>query len=133
VHTIVYHQPAATLRHMLDDVGLRASRRPLCPMPAIEPQLDYARELGLQYMVAMLRPNPQTLDEYRTNRRSAESQTGSLVHDHGMKFALLFHNHELKPQDGTSGFRRTHEAHRSSSRLSLRSICIGSCRQVWRR
>jgi sugar phosphate isomerase/epimerase len=102
LHSIVYHQPAATLRHMLDDAGLHAPAGHF-PLASIEAQLDYARELGLEYMVAMLRPNPQTLEEYRSIAAQL-NHAGSLVRDQGMKFALLFHNHELKPQDGSSGF-----------------------------
>jgi sugar phosphate isomerase/epimerase len=102
LHTIVYNHPAATLRHMLEDAGLRSPAGHFS-LSAIEPQINYARELGLEYMVAMLRPNPQTLDEYKQIAGQL-NQTGSFVHDHGMKFALLFHNHELKPQDGSSGF-----------------------------
>jgi sugar phosphate isomerase/epimerase len=102
LHSIVYHHPAATLRHMLEDAGLHSPAGHFT-LSAIETQIDYARELGLEYMVAMVRPNPQTLDEYKLIAGQL-NQTGTLVHNHGMKFALLFHNHELKPQDGSSGF-----------------------------
>jgi sugar phosphate isomerase/epimerase len=102
LHSIVYHQSAATLRHMLEDADLRAPAGHFS-LAAIETQIDYARELGLEYMVAMLRPSPQTLDEYKQIAGQL-NQTGTLVRSHGMKFALLFHNHELKPQDGSSGF-----------------------------
>jgi sugar phosphate isomerase/epimerase len=102
LHSIVYHHPAATLRRMVEDAGLRAPAGHFS-FSSIETQLEYARELGLQYMVAMLRPSPQTLDEYKLIAGQL-NHAGSIVRNHGMKFALLFHNHELKPQDGSSGF-----------------------------
>jgi len=102
LHSIVYHHPAATLRRMVEDAGLRAPAGHFS-FSSIETQLEYARELGLQYMVAMLRPSPQTLDEYKLIAGQLNHE-GSIVRNHGMKFALLFHNHELKPQDGSSGF-----------------------------
>jgi sugar phosphate isomerase/epimerase len=102
LHSIVYQQPAATLRRMVEDAGLHAPAGHFS-LSTIETQIDYARDLGLEYMVAMLRPNPQTLDDYKLVA-SQLNHAGSIVHSHGMKFAWLFHNHELKPQDGSSGF-----------------------------
>jgi sugar phosphate isomerase/epimerase len=102
LHSIVYHHPAATLRRMIEDAGLHAPAGHF-PLADIEANLDYARELGLSYMVAMLRPRLHTLDEYR---RIADrlNEAGRRAGSHGIPFALLFHNHELLPQDGSSGF-----------------------------
>ena len=102
LHSIVYHHPAATLRRMIEDAGLRAPAGHF-PLADIEANLDYARELGLAYMVAMLRPRPQTLEDYRLTAARL-NEAGRLAGSHGMTFALLFHNHELLPQDGSSGF-----------------------------
>jgi sugar phosphate isomerase/epimerase len=102
LHAIVYHHPAATLRHMIEDAGLRAPAGHFS-LSAIQTNLDYARELGLAYMVAMLRPSPQTLEEYRLIADQL-NQAGRSAGSNGMKFALLFHNHELLPQNGSSGF-----------------------------
>ena len=102
LHPIVYSHPAATLLHMIEDAGLRAPAGHFS-LSSIESSLDYARELGMAYMVAMLRPSPQTLDEYRLAAGQL-NQAGRIVHSNGMTFALLFHNHELMPQDGSSGF-----------------------------
>jgi sugar phosphate isomerase/epimerase len=102
LHPIVYHHPAAMLRHMIEDAGLRAPAGHFS-LSSIETSLDYARELGLAYMVAMLRPSPQTLDEYRLLADQL-NQAGRSARSNGMIFALLFHNHELMPQDGSSGF-----------------------------
>jgi sugar phosphate isomerase/epimerase len=102
LHAIVYHHAAATLRHMIEDAGLHAPAGHFS-LADIEANLDYARELGLAYMVAMLRPRPQTLDEYRLIADRL-NEAGSGAGSQGITFALLFHNHELLPQDGSSGF-----------------------------
>jgi sugar phosphate isomerase/epimerase len=103
LHSAVYSHPAATLRQMIEDAGLHAPAGHFA-ISDIETKLDYARELGLQYMVAMLpRPSPETLDQYRTVATQL-NQVGASVRNHGMQFALLFHNHELMPQNGSSGF-----------------------------
>jgi sugar phosphate isomerase/epimerase len=102
LHAIVYHYPAATLRRMIEDAGLRAPAGHFS-LAGIESKVDYARELGLEYMVAMLRPHPQSLNEYRLIANQL-NQAGRAAASYGMKFTLLFHNHELLPQDGSSGF-----------------------------
>lgn len=102
LHAIVYHYPAATLRHMIEDAGLRAPAGHFS-LTDIETNLDYAHELGLEFMVAMLRPKPQTLAEYRLKAEQL-NEAARRADSHGIKFALLFHNHELLPQNGSSGF-----------------------------
>lgn len=103
LQSAVYHYPAATLRQMVVDAGLHAHAGHFV-LSTLETKLDYARELGLKYMVAMLpRPNPESLDQYRAVAGQL-NQAGASVRSHGMEFALLFHNHELLPQDGSSGF-----------------------------
>jgi sugar phosphate isomerase/epimerase len=102
LHAIVYHHPAATLRQMIEDAGLRATAGHFS-LPDLETRLDYARDLDLKYVVAMLRPRLQTLEEYRLTADRL-NEAGRQVGSHGMRFALLFHNHELLPQQGSSGF-----------------------------
>ncbi len=102
LHAIVYHHPAATLRQMVEDAGLSAPAGHFS-LPDLEAKLDYARDLGLQYVVAMLRPRLQTLEEYRL-AADRLNDAGRKVDSHGMRFALLFHNHELLPQQDSSGF-----------------------------
>jgi sugar phosphate isomerase/epimerase len=101
LHAVAYNHPAPTLRRMIEDAGLKAPAGHFS-LSGIESKIDYARELGLTYMIAMLRPNPQTLDDYR---RTADqlNQVGRSCSDHGIRFGLLFHNHEVMPQDGSSG------------------------------
>lgn len=87
---------------MVEDAGLRAPAGHFS-LPDLETKLDYARDLGLKYVVAMLRPRLQTLEEYRLIADRL-NEAGRQVGSHGMRFALLFHNHELLPQQGSSGF-----------------------------
>jgi sugar phosphate isomerase/epimerase len=116
LHAIVYHHPAATLRRMIEDAGLRAPAGHFS-LAGIETKADYARELGLEYMVAMLRPRPQSLDEYRLIADQL-NQAGRTIAGYGMTFALLFHNHELLPQEESSGFAELME-HTDPALVSL--------------
>jgi sugar phosphate isomerase/epimerase len=103
LHSIVYDRPAAALRRMIEDAGLKSSAGHFA-YPITEPDIEYASELGLKYMVAMLpRPGPVSLDDYRAIAPRL-NEIGSSVRRQGMEFALLFHNVQLLPQDGSSGF-----------------------------
>jgi sugar phosphate isomerase/epimerase len=103
LHSIVYEHGAATLRKMIEDAGLRAPAGHFALLD-IERNIEFAQELGLAYMVAMLpRPRPESLDQYRSIAARL-NEAGASVRSHGLQFALLFHNHELKPQQGSSGF-----------------------------
>lgn len=103
LQSVVYSHPAATLRQMIEDAGLHTPAGHFA-LSDIEAKLDYARELGLQYMVAMLpRPRLASLDQFRAIAAQL-NQIGANVRSHGMEFALLFHNSELMPQDNRSGF-----------------------------
>jgi sugar phosphate isomerase/epimerase len=103
LHSMVYDHPATTLRRMIEDAGLRSPAAHFS-LVDIEKSIDYARDLGLAYMVAMLpRPRPESLQQYRAIAARL-NEAGASVRSHGMEFALLFHNHELMPQQGSSGF-----------------------------
>ncbi|MEO6804373.1 MAG: sugar phosphate isomerase/epimerase [Granulicella sp.] len=103
LYATVYHYPAATLRQMVADAGLHAPAGHFV-LSTLETKLDYARELGLKYIVAMLpRPSPESLDQYRVVAAQL-NKVGTSVREHGMEFASLFHNHEFLPQNGSSGF-----------------------------
>jgi sugar phosphate isomerase/epimerase len=103
LHPLAFTQPAATLRQMITNAGLAA---PATHMSAadLDTRLDYARRLGVHYLVTMLpNPRPVSLDDYRAvaarfNRWSAT------IRDQGMELAFLCHAHEFLPQDGSSGF-----------------------------
>ncbi len=103
LHSMVYDHPAETLRRMIEDAGLRAPAGHFA-LADIEKNLEFAGELGLAYMVAMLpRPRPESLHQYRAIATRL-NEAGGNVRSRGMQFALLFHNRELMPQQGSSGF-----------------------------
>jgi sugar phosphate isomerase/epimerase len=103
LQSVVYNHPAAVLRQVIADAGLHTCAGHFS-LSSIETNLDYARELGLTYMVVMLpRPSPESLDQYRSIAARL-NQAASSVRNHGMEFVLLFHNHELMPQGESSGF-----------------------------
>jgi sugar phosphate isomerase/epimerase len=103
LQSVVYSHPAATLRHIIEDAGLHTPAGHF-PLSSIETTLDYARELGLAYMVAMLpRPGPQSLDQFRATAAQL-NKVGASIRSQGMEFVFLFHNHELMPQEDSSGF-----------------------------
>jgi len=117
LHSSVFHYPAAALRRMIEDAGLRAPAAHFA-LSGMEANLDYARELGLTYMVVMLpRPGPQSLDQFHA-AADRLNEAGAQVRSHGMRLSLLFHNRELMPQEGSSGFRELVK-HTDPANLSL--------------
>jgi sugar phosphate isomerase/epimerase len=70
----------------------------------LDTRLDYARQLGVSYIVTMLPgPRPVSLDDYRAVA-TRFNQWGTTVRDQGMQLAFLCHGHEFLPQDNSSGF-----------------------------
>ena len=103
LHPLAFTQPAATLRQMVADAGLTA---PATHMSAadLDTRLDYARQLGVSYIVTMLpNPRPVSLDDYRAVA-TRFNRWGAIVRDQGMELAFLCHGHEFLPQDNSSGF-----------------------------
>lgn len=103
LQSVIYKHPANELRRMVEDAGLHAPAGHFA-LAEIASRIDYAKQLGLEYMVAMLpRPVPKTLDEYRAVAAEFQ-QAGERIHAAGMQFAYLFHNQDFQPQDGSTGF-----------------------------
>ena len=103
LHPLAFTQPAATLRQIVANAGLTA---PATHMSAadLDTRLDYARQLGVNYIVTMLpNPRPVSLDDYRAVA-TRFNQWGTTLHDQGMQLAFLCHGHEFLPQDNSSGF-----------------------------
>ncbi len=103
LHPLAFTQPAATLRQIVADAGLTA---PATHMSAadLDNRLDYARQLGVSYIVTMLpNPRPVSLDDYRAVA-TRFNQWGATVRAQGMQLAFLCHGHEFLPQDNSSGF-----------------------------
>lgn len=102
LNQLAFTQPASTLRKMIEDAGLSSPSSHISGDPA--PRLDYARQLGLKYIVTMLpNPKPTSLDDYRAVAAKFNLWAAS-VRDQGMQYVFLSHGHEFLPQEGSTGF-----------------------------
>ena len=102
LNQLAFTQPAATLRKMIEDAGLASPSSHISGDPT--PRLDYARQLGLKYIVTMLpNPKPTSLDDYRAVAAKF-NLWGASVRDQGMQYVFLSHGHEFLPQEGSTGF-----------------------------
>lgn len=100
----VYTHPAAQLRRMLSDAGLRAPSGHF-NYDGLAGKLDYAQELGLQYVICPMLPNNMrsTADDFK---RAANqfNQWGEQVQSKGMQFGFHNHNYEFNPIGQGTGF-----------------------------
>jgi hypothetical protein len=87
---------------MIEDAGLASPSSHISSDP--QPRLDYARQLGLKYIVTMLpNPKPISLDDYRAVAANF-NRWGASIRDQGMQYVFLSHGHEFLPQKGSTGF-----------------------------
>jgi sugar phosphate isomerase/epimerase len=103
LHPLIFAESAATLRQTIADAGLNV---PSTHMSAadLDNKLDYARQLGVHFIVTMLpSPRPVSLDDYRAVA-SRFNRWAIALRDQGMQFAYLCHSHEFLPQERSSGF-----------------------------
>jgi sugar phosphate isomerase/epimerase len=100
----VYTRPASELRRLISDHGLSAPSGHL-NYEGLASKLDYARELGLQWVVCPMLPKSMwnSLDGFK---QAAEqfNKWGEQVQSRGMKFAFHNHNYEFKKFGNTTGF-----------------------------
>jgi sugar phosphate isomerase/epimerase len=105
LHPLIFTQPATTLRKMIADTGLAV---PSTHMSAadLDSRIDYARQLGVKYVVTMLpNPKPESLEDYRPVATRFNAW-GKSLHEQNLQLAYLCHNHEFLPQAGSSGFEQ---------------------------
>ncbi len=100
----VYTHPAAELKRMIEDCGLRVPSGHF-NYDGLEGKLDYAKTLGLEYVICpMLPPEMQTsLDGFK---RAAEqfNKWGEQIRRIGMRFGFHTHNYEFRRFGDTTGF-----------------------------
>ena len=100
----VYQHPAKELRRMLDDHGLRAPSGHF-DYEGLGSKLDYAQELGVQYVVCPMLPRTMwnSLEDFK---RAAEqfNRWAEEVHRRGMTFGFHNHNYEFRSFGDTTGF-----------------------------
>jgi sugar phosphate isomerase/epimerase len=104
LYPIAYNHSAAELRSIVKDSGL-VSDSGHFDYGNLESKIDYARQLGLKYMVCSILPknlwgSPEGFHEAAVNL----NKWGKQVRDAGMQLAFHNHDYEFKPMNGTTGF-----------------------------
>ena len=101
----VYSHPASELRQMIVDAGLHAPSGHF-DYDGLADKFDYAKELGVEYMVCPMLPENMwnSLDDYK---RAADqfNEWGARAKSNGMRFAFHNHNYEFQRFGQTTGFQ----------------------------
>jgi sugar phosphate isomerase/epimerase len=100
----VYSHPAAELKKMLSDSGLRA-RSGHFDYDGLAGKLDYARELGLDYVICPMLPK-QMWTSADGFKQAAEqfNRWGEEAQKRDLKFGFHNHNYEFAKLADTNGF-----------------------------
>jgi sugar phosphate isomerase/epimerase len=100
----LYSRPAKQLKKMLEDHGLSAPSGHL-DYEQFESKLEYARDLGLRYVVCPMLPRKMwnSLDDFK---RAADqfNAWGEKAKALGMRFGFHNHNYEFRMLGDTTGF-----------------------------
>src|SRR6516164_5234926 len=100
----VYSHPAAELRRMVADNGLRAPSGHF-NYDGLAGKLDYAKELGVQYVICPMLPKDMwnSADGFR---KAADqfNRWGEQVHGMGMQFGFHNHNYEFQKFGNLTGY-----------------------------
>jgi sugar phosphate isomerase/epimerase len=101
----VYTHPAKELRQIIDDAGLSVPSGHF-DYDGFAGKLDYAKQLGLNWMVCPMLPKSQwaTIDGFRTAAKQF-NEWGKQVADLGMRFAFHNHDYEFKPYGDKTGYQ----------------------------
>jgi len=101
----VYDHPAAELKAMIESHGLKAPSGHF-DYATIADKVDYAKTLGLEYMVCPAIPKDlwDTSDGFK-KAAAHLNEASTKISAAGMKLGYHAHNYEYKPlPDGTTGF-----------------------------
>lgn len=100
----VYTHPAAELRRMITDHGLRVPSGHF-DYDGLDAKIDYAKTLGVEYMICPMLPEKmwRELDGFR---RAADQLNiwGEKVRQAGMRLGFHNHNYEFRRFGDTTGF-----------------------------
>ena len=100
----IYRHPAAELRRMINDHGLKAPSGHF-NYHGLESKFDYAKSLGVEYVICPMLPENMwfTLDGYK---RAADQFNiwGEKIRQAGMQFGFHNHNYEFRRFGDTTGF-----------------------------
>jgi sugar phosphate isomerase/epimerase len=100
----VYTHPAPELRRMIADHGLRVPSGHF-DYAGLESKIDYAKELGVQYMICPMLPKDlwTSLDGFK--KAAAQfNVVGEKIQKAGMQFGFHNHNYEFRRFGDTTGF-----------------------------
>ncbi len=100
LYPVVYDHPAPELKKMVDDSGLGVVAAHF-DYAGFEDRIEYAKQLGLKYMVCPMLPKEQWTSTAGFEKAATDFNAWGLkVSQAGMKF--VFHNHcyEFKVQEG---------------------------------
>jgi len=101
---IAYTHSAPELRRIVEDAGLGAVSGHF-DYDGFESKIDYAKQLGLKFMVCPMLPLSQWNSVEGFRKGAADFNAwGKLVKAAGMEFVFHNHNYEFKPMDGSTGF-----------------------------
>jgi sugar phosphate isomerase/epimerase len=104
LYPIVYTHPAPELRRIVADSGLGAVSGHF-DYDGLESKIDYAHQLGLEFMVCPMLPKDQWTSIEGFQKAAADfNRWGKIVKSAGMEFAFHNHDYEFKPQGSTTGF-----------------------------
>jgi sugar phosphate isomerase/epimerase len=104
LYPIVYNHSAPELRRIIADSGLSAACGHF-DYAGLESRIDYAHQLGLEYMVCPMLPQVQWASIEGFQKAAADfNRWGKAAKEAGMQFAFHNHDYEFKPQGNTTGF-----------------------------
>jgi sugar phosphate isomerase/epimerase len=100
----IYGHPAAELRRMINDHGLKVPSGHF-NYDGLDSKIDYTKALGVEYVICPMLPESMrfTLDGYK---RAADQFNiwGEKIHQAGMQFGFHNHNYEFRRFGDTTGF-----------------------------
>ena len=114
----IYGHPAAELRRMISDHGLKVPSGHF-NYDGLESKIDYAKSLGVEYVICPMLSESMwfTLDGYK--RAADQFNTwGEKIHRAGMQFGFHNHNYEFRRFGDTTGFATM------MKRCDPRLVCI---------
>ncbi|MGC9197706.1 MAG: sugar phosphate isomerase/epimerase family protein [Acidobacteriaceae bacterium] len=100
LYPVVYDHPAAELKKMVEDAGLGLVSAHFNYADFAD-RIDYARQLGLKYMVCPMVPQAQWNSTAGFEKAADDfNRWGAKLSQAGMQFAFHNHCYEFKPLDG---------------------------------
>ena len=100
----VYTHPAKKLRSMIVDNGMSVPSGHF-DYDGLESKLDYAKELGVQYVVCPMLPKDMWTSADGFKKAAAQfNKWGEQVQKMGMQFGFHNHNYEFQKFGNTTGF-----------------------------